>query len=576
VPGTPGGGQDIWNADVWAARGQLAFALSDSAQLLVSGFYAREEVSESPWQSEPALAVFDAQGRVINTLRAGRDETREAVGPGDVGIDIPAIDGDFDGVRPQPGGDLYGYRDPDGPGRLISKDAAFDDSNVYETRGGTARLTWDLGADRTLTAVSHFMRFEKTILNDVDAGPMPLSLYQAVAKTDSFTQELRLDGKTGASRWVAGLYYLDISAETTNGLSFPANSPFASPLIFGAPVEGDNVVSLDTRSYSVFGQVDYALNERWSVVAGARAIREEKQYDWTQNFYLNTDDRTIDTAVLLFPGAATTEGATFAQDTEDTLWSGKLQLEYRPSDGLLVYGGVNRGVKAGSFNAKLPDGTPPLSPDDVGYGEEVLLAYEIGAKSTLADGRLRVNGAVFYYDYSDYQAFVFTQSSGTVTNADASSVGGEIDILATPLPGLDLVVSASYIDATVEGLEVAPGLFRDVRPSYTPKVKLAGLARYEWPFLSGRLSAQIDANYASNFYYNIRNFDAQKIGGYTVGNARLMWRSPDDAWSLTAFVENFADRQYQTGGFDLASLCGCNEVSFGKPRWYGFTARYSF
>ena len=56
----------------------------------------------------------------------------------------------------------------------------------------------------------------------------------------------------------------------------------------------------------------------------------------------------------------------------------------------------------------------------MGYEPESLLAYEVGFKSTLMDGRARLNGAAYYYDYDDYQAFVFVQSSGTVSNLQAN------------------------------------------------------------------------------------------------------------------------------------------------------------
>mgnify|MGYP006137179555 CR=1 FL=1 len=57
--------------------------------------------------------------------------------------------------------------------------------------------------------------------------------------------------------------------------------------------------------------------------------------------------------------------------------------------------GINRGVKGGSYNAKLPDGTPPLDPSEIPYKPEVLLSYEGGFKSTLLDGRATFNGQTY-------------------------------------------------------------------------------------------------------------------------------------------------------------------------------------
>ena len=58
------------------------------------------------------------------------------------------------------------------------------------------------------------------------------------------------------------------------------------------------------------------------------------------------------------------------------------------------------------------------TPEDVQFGDETLWAYEGGFKIDVFDRRARVNTAVFYYDYNDFQAFNWTGLAGSVTNAD--------------------------------------------------------------------------------------------------------------------------------------------------------------
>jgi iron complex outermembrane receptor protein len=385
--------------------------------------------------------------------------------------------------------------------------------------------------------------------------------------------------------WVAGVYYLDIDNATDNGLSFEATSPFSSPIIFGVPVDAIGHVKLDTKSYSVFGQVDFALTDTWTLVAGARWIKDEKDFEFSQFAYLNEDDRYIDTNVLLFPldgGIAALPDMTLRDDLSDDLWAGKLQLEYRPHDGLLFYGGINRGVKAGSFNAQLADGSPRLPVDGHSYDPETLMAYEVGFKSELMDGRARLNGAAYYYDYDDYQAFVFIQSSGTVTNLKAETTGVELDFIVNPVDGLDIMLSGSYFDAKVKDLalgatdpSVEP-LHKDVEPSFAPPLQLAALVRYGWPAFNGTLSVQVDGNYTDSYFHNLRNFDSQKYDDYVTGNARVGYAPDSGNWEIAAFVKNFTDERYRTIGFDLATLCGCNEDAYGPPRWAGLTLKINF
>ena len=126
-----------------SCAGELWFDATDDVNVLLSANYAKTDTSTGPFQSTPTVAVFDDQGRLINTINAAPGETREAIGPGGVGIDIPAIDGDFDGLRPVPGGDLFGYIDSDGEDFDVSKNIAYTDLNEFETTGVGLKLAWD-------------------------------------------------------------------------------------------------------------------------------------------------------------------------------------------------------------------------------------------------------------------------------------------------------------------------------------------------------------------------------------------------------------------------------------------------
>ena len=95
-----------------------------------------------------------------------------------------------------------------------------------------------------------------------------------------------------------------------------------------------------------------------------------------------------------------------------------LATGYRP-------GGVNRRSTCGP-TAPQPcvDEFPPYDPD-------FLDSFEIGWKTTLADGRVRFNGAAFWQQWDDFQ-FSFLGANGltNVTNApgDATIPGVETDV----------------------------------------------------------------------------------------------------------------------------------------------------
>jgi iron complex outermembrane recepter protein len=572
----PGAGADMGDDDTLGFRGILQFRPSDALEWTVSVNNGRSELATGPYQSKPTIAVFDENNELINVIDVGPDETRASIAAdgSDFGGDLnnDAVFGDLFG-RPA-GADFFGYIDPDGEDFDTSGDFAFADQGEIETSGINNRIEWDFRDAVTLTSVTDFKDYEKLVFIDVDSAPVNQSANYAAVDATSFTQEIRLNGTTDNMAWVAGFFYLNIDSESDNGLKFPVGS-----VVPGAPFDLGVDAHLKTDSYSLFGQVERDLNSDFTLIAGLRLIQEEKDYFFAQNIYATADSRQIHqgAALTIGPLIVNNVPTPFTDDTSDTLWAGKLQLDWNYSDDLLLYLGVNRGVKAGSFNAQLAGGLP-VGPEAIPYDEEILTSLEGGFKATLFDGSTRFNGSVFYYDYADYQAFLFTGVSGVVINADAENLGMELELQASPIDGLDILLSAAWFDATVKDVPLRFGgpIRRDVDPTYAPEFEYTALARYEWPAFNGRMFAGGDVSYSDEYFYNLRNFDADKFDAYTMVNARIGWINDNDTLEASLRMDNITDERAGIQGFDIATVCGCNEISFQPPRWYGVNLRYSF
>lgn len=563
---------------------------SETVEIKLSFNYARSRLATGPYQSKPTIGVFDAAGELINVIDVAPGETRAGIAfdGTDFGSDL-----DNDGIfglndpddafltsRFGAGTDFFGYLDPDGEDFTFSSDYAFENHGTVDTWGVNFAVNWEVGDGMNLTSVTDFKDYEKLLFIDVDSAPVNQSANYAGVDATSFTQELRLDGETDNMRWVAGLFYLNIDADSDNGLKFPSGS-----VVPGAPFDLGADARLKTDSYSIFGQVEYDLSDQLTLIVGGRFIQEEKEYEFVQSLYFgNADPRTIHIGSVsegsraligpTFPGGIPTP---FTDSTSTGLWAGKLQLDYRASDDLLIYAGINRGTKAGSFNAQLAGGLP-LPPSAIPYGDETLWSYEAGFKMNWPEARTRLNGSVYYYDYKDYQSFLFTGVSGVVINADAETYGVELELQTSPVDGLDAVFSVSWLDATVQNVPLRVGgpISRDVTPTYTPEFQATGLLRYSWALGEGRMAFTGDASYSSSYFYNLRNFDADKFDSYIVFNAGVSWRNGADNIEVGLKINNITDERVGIQGFDIATLCGCNEISFQPPRWYGASLRYDF
>src|SRR3546814_10809714 len=64
--------------------------------------------------------------------------------------------------------------------------------------------------------------------------------------------------------------------------------------------------------------------------------------------------------------------------------------------------------------------------------------YEIGLKGNVLDRKLRFSAALFWTDYSDFQAQAFDGLNLVTRNAELFRIkGGELELTAFPTDGLD-------------------------------------------------------------------------------------------------------------------------------------------
>ena len=560
------------NADTLAGRLQLQYQPSSDLTVRLVGAISRQHLSTGPYQQEATVAEVNAAGSVINSIAASPTETRAAIGPG--GANYTGFSGSP--ASRAPGADWFGFTAPDPALRQISVGYASSNANWTDSYNGALHINYDF-SNMHLVSISDFKSFDKSFAMDVAASPTSFVAYGTLAHTQSFSQELRLSGNGPKLDWTLGAYYLYINARASDGFIAPAYSLFAGSL--GAADSGidlTNSFRLKTSSASLFGQVEYEFVPKWKVIVGGRIISEHQTYDFASGATANIDPFGINPVTAsseLFPLQPS-----FDDSRTETLWTGKAQLEYHPSHDLLVYAGVNRGVKGGSFNAKLPDGTPPLPASQIPYSPEVLWSYEGGFKLTFLHGAGTFDASGYYYDYHNYQAFTFQNVSGVVQNRNARTYGAEAELVLRPVQGLQLTASASAFNALVKELQIAPGVFRDVRPSFAPRTQIAGRASYRLPVTvaGGSLTLNGDGTYTSGSFNNLQNFDSQWMPGYTLFNASINWKDQGGHFNLGFFVNNVTDKLYKVSGYDLSNLCGCSEEVYGKPRWWGITAGYSF
>jgi iron complex outermembrane receptor protein len=517
------------NGDDQAARLHVLFEPTDNFEALISARYSKQDIR---------TGFFEYVSSQLSGILTP-------------GVPNPVLDGYTDDD-----GDVYAG-DYDDPGY-----------NDLKTGGITANLQWNMGEVNGIS-ITDYSKVKRTYIEDSDASPLSFFNFFLTTDAKQFSEELRFDGEADKFRWVGGLYYLDLDMKDTNGA---ITDPFIGP----APTPGaegglNNPYHSQLSSISIFGQAEIPLAESFNLIVGGRVIRDKKKFDYVIAAveFFNPDQRDWDAPdnVGLLGVIATYNGK-----RTDTDWAARVALDWTISDEWLTYISWNRGVKGGGYNAPIFPLTVDYTDEVMSYDPEKLDAFEIGFKSTLADGKVRFNGAAYYYDYNDYQAFNIVGIDTLTFNTDATSKGIELELQASP-GNWDLILGGAWNDVKVK----LPGGVT-TRSVQSPEVNLNGLIRYSLPLGDGQLAFQVNGVYLSKHIFALTNLPNVTENGYTVFDGSISYFTNDGKWAFSVYVKNFGGEEYLVQTFDLSTtdLFGLTEQYYGRPRWWGISARYAW
>ena len=341
------------------------------------------------------------------------------------------------------------------------------------------------------------------------------------------SQELRLSSVgDGAFRWMGGLYY------SKQDLTEQYYSDFID--IFGTYGRVD--FDQEVESTAIFGQVEYAFSDRYNLIAGLRYEDEERSLDGFGTAF----------------GGAQVLPPTSKTSTMDPV-TGKVSLEFTPNDDFLLYGSISRGAKSGGFTTYNTGQESSIEPFD----PEVLWAYEVGVKSSYADV-LTVNGAIFYYDYTDQQVLTAVYGPngpvGRFANAPKSTIyGAEVEVNWQPNSKTNIVQAFGYkkgeydefFDLDVPASRTAGmAVFVDRAGESLPfpEFSYSGSASYNWEV--GDFGMIAETNYSYHDYYTSWLGPVYDVDSYWLVNASVSMYPTDGPWSVGLWVRNLSDEEY--------------------------------
>lgn len=493
-----------------------------------------------------------------------------------------------------------------------------------EVGQASVEMNFDLTDSVTLTSQTGYVDFYTRALLDWDNSNWETVTTYTESESRLFSQEIQIAGTHGRFDWVGGVYYWEEAARS-RGVTWgfeefkdgrlDRDAVLATPecmaptalapcdVVFGVYEgigAGDSLTENTEDGYAAFGEVVVSLSDRLNLTVGAR--------------YHEQDVATI--PMDLTPGVSTTRPAQIGPFTDGDVFAGtrlhanaisttfdafttRLALDYAFSADIMGYVSYSEGFNAGgasAVNGFINNATQriliPFEPEDI-------QTYEIGMRSDLMEGRLRLNATLFHTDWEDIQLrsnyvdpeiglYAITIITQNVAGADADGLEAEITWLATDK--LELNLNLGLLDTaytTFKQGDETPVNSGDAfaqAPEQTYSVglqhnaSLAGGAtlttRLDYSYVSG-FQRYADPKYHPDFLGLTDLLGEYEAGEYGLVDARMVYRPAAGEWEVALYGTNLTDEQVINGGF-YGSIWEADWSTVGRPREIGLQLKLNF
>lgn len=412
-----------------------------------------------------------------------------------------------------------------------------DKRDIYSL---SLKSDFELGAV-TLTSITAYNEANQSLYADGDFSAEPLRAQLWTTDSRSWSEELRLSNSDSRAplQWLVGFFYQDYQITDITRFGTPQ------------PNRGVGIISVTpnryrSKAWALFGQASYDFTEALQLTLGLRYDRDRQTAENPLDNLGVTDRKTFDE------------------------WQPKISLSYNWTPDILTYVTYATGFRTGGFNPRSPIALRV-------YDNEVSQNYELGFKSSFADGRITANGALFHTKFEDQQ-FFFSRATldgvhRVIVNIPRTEVNGvEFELTARPTRMFMLRGALGYNDTEIKRFDET-ALYQGNRTPQVYGLTLSGTAEATLPVSdSTDLIARVDVEHRGDVYWDIAN--VVRSTPKTFINARLALEMGD--WTLAAYARNLTNERTPAAVGADALGPGRSLRSLNDPRRLGVEASFRF
>lgn len=390
------------------------------------------------------------------------------------------------------------------------------------------------------------------------------SLKQYNVRDNSFSRnshELRLQSTgDGAISYVAGAFYDEDEVDYEQLFIQPGISPKYWAAGFEDNFYRTDQVRTDIQK-AVFGEITYNITDDFSATFGARKFWNSSELT---GFVGYAD------ASPAVGGVGIVQVNSQVKDS-DSIFKGN--LTWHVTEDAMVYATVSEGYRAGGLNRDINAPNP-------NYASDLITNHELGWKTTWMDNRLRINGALYYMEWSDMQFSYYNVSISPVSNVynvgAAEITGLESDITFAISNDWTISTSFNYNDAKTStsfdlfGSQIVPD---GTELPNVPEFKANVFSRYNFTVKDYDAFAQVSYAFVGSSFSSLAVAQRQVQKSYGLVNMRF--GIEEEKWTAELFVNNLTDERAQLS-VGQRSNYERSSVIINRPRSIGVAYKMRF
>ncbi|QGP80980.1 TonB-dependent receptor [Sphingobium sp. CAP-1] len=472
-------------------------------------------------------------------------------------------------------------------GGQVSESYYMPNETMFTGWGVSSNLSYTFSPSVSLQSITAYRKYHQTFGTDDDFTPNPHLVGAGYNDLHFrfFSQELRLSGKIGDfAEWTVGGFYSDQKTTyfTRQDIRYIDYAVCGGAGFCLLQFQGNDPVNADSKA--AFGTVILHPTEALTLTGGLRYTDEHKDYTFVRQ---NLTGGTLSDPF----GVGKLNGLKAVYNGNRLDW--RLSADYRFNPSFMAYVTVSTGFKGGGVVARPFTASQAVNG---AFDPETLTAYEAGIKTDFFGRRVRLNISGFYNDYKNIQLPIAdcsvldgvpigtsTSPCAAVQNAgDGHMYGLEAELSSSPVHGLDIDASLSWIDGAWDRIDqVVGGGIKIGDPITTPNWRGSMGIQYKAELgASGSITPRFDMNYIGKQSIGRLNATVplDYNPDYVLANARLTWRNADNDLSISFEVQNLFDKYYllPLRFTALYATAGTGYSTVGRPREWAVSVRKSF